>query len=312
MKRKIFLVAMILWLPVMVLARSHFNDEGMDKIHQGNYQGALQDFNQAIALDPKDPLLFITRAACKNKLNDWEGAKADADTAVRIAQENKDTLLSQYRETRDVIVATCENGIKKQKDATSSYTYFANEGAKKFIANDFYGCIADANQAITADSTHPVVFMIRARCKGKLNEWESAIADADMAIRMAESQKDTQLFQYKNLHDVLLTDKTNYFNELERQRQAAAQEAAQKAIRQAQYDEDAAYEREKADVIRRMSSEARDTETRSNAQSQPSFWDRNAETLGNNLKVMQEGDARRRAADAKAQWNAEHPLQPRY
>ncbi len=308
MKSKIFLVAVILWLPVMVLARSNFYYEGNEKIHQGNYQGALQDFNHAITLDAKDPLLFITRAACKNKLNDWEGAKADADTAVRIAQENKDTLLSQYRETRDVIVATCENGIKKQKDATSSYTYFANEGAKKFVANDFYGCIADSTQAITADSTHPVAFILRAKCKGKLNDWNGAMTDANAAIAMAEKQKDAQLLQYKSMRDGLLTDKTNYFNALERQRQ----EAAQKVIQQAQYDEDAAYEREKADVIRRMSSEARENETRSNAQSQPSFWDRNAATLGNNLKVMQEGDARRRAADAKAQWNAEHPLQPRY
>jgi tetratricopeptide (TPR) repeat protein len=289
MKSKLFLVAVALWLPVMVLARSPFYYEGNEKIDKGNYQGALNDFNHAIALDPKDPLLFITRALCKNKLNDWEGAKTDADTAVCIAQENKDTLLTQYRETRDTIVATCEQEIKKQKEATSSYTYFANTGARKFLNNDFYGCIADSSQAIATDPTHPVVFIMRARCKGKLNDWNGAMADANAAIAMAEKQKDAQLLQYKGIHDALVVDKTNYFNALERQRQ----EAAQKAIQQAQYDEDAAYEREKADVIRRMSREARDNEAGSNAQSQPSFWDRNAATLGNNLKEMQEGDARR-------------------
>jgi hypothetical protein len=175
----------------------------------------------------------------------------------------------------------------------------ANEGAKKFIANDFYGCIADSTQAITADSTHPVAFIMRAQCKGKLNDWNGAMADANAAIAMAEKQKDAQLLHYKGMRDALLADKTNYFYELERQRQ----EAAQKAIRQEQYDEDAAYEREKADVIRRMSSEARDNEARSNEQSQPSFWDRNAATLGNNLKVMQEGDAARRNADYRLQNN---------
>lgn len=296
MKSKMFFVAVALWLPIMLLARSIIYDEGMDKIHQGNYQGALQDFNQAIALDPKDPLLFITRALCKNKLNDWEGARIDADTSVRIAQENKDTLLSQYHETRDTIVDDGEREAKAQKETSSPEVRFSNAGVRKFLSNDFHGCIVDLNQAIALNPNSCSAVMLRARCKGKLNDWEGAVADADMAIRIAERQKDDMLSVYKVNRTTLLTDKTNYFNALERQRQEAAQEAARKAIQQAQYDEDAAYEREKADVIRRMSSEARENETRSNAQSQrqPSFWEINAAAVDNDLKRMQNNDAIRR------------------
>jgi V8-like Glu-specific endopeptidase len=52
------------------------------KHNQGNYRGALADYNQAIALNPKSHIAYATRGGVKAQLKDYQGAVADLNQAI--------------------------------------------------------------------------------------------------------------------------------------------------------------------------------------------------------------------------------------
>jgi len=51
----------------------------------GDLDGALDDFNEALKLDPKHALAHLGRAICRFQMNDPEGAIADCDAAANLA-----------------------------------------------------------------------------------------------------------------------------------------------------------------------------------------------------------------------------------
>ena len=58
------------------LADNSFNS-GVDKYEQGDYQGAIADYNKAIEINPKDAITHTNRGNVKDDLEDYQGAIAD-------------------------------------------------------------------------------------------------------------------------------------------------------------------------------------------------------------------------------------------
>jgi tetratricopeptide (TPR) repeat protein len=75
-------------------ARKYY-ESGSSKIKFGDIQGALADFNQAIALDPEFVAAYDFRCAVKYKIDDRQGAIAACRQAVKLhrAQGNNDSTI---------------------------------------------------------------------------------------------------------------------------------------------------------------------------------------------------------------------------
>ena len=58
------------------LADNSFNS-GVDKYEQGDYQGAIADYNKAIEINLKDAITHTNRGNVKDDLEDYQGAIAD-------------------------------------------------------------------------------------------------------------------------------------------------------------------------------------------------------------------------------------------
>lgn len=54
---------------------------------KGDLEGALEDYNDAIRLDPNSAATFLSRGLARKEKGDLEGALRDFDQAVRIDRD---------------------------------------------------------------------------------------------------------------------------------------------------------------------------------------------------------------------------------
>ena len=66
-----------------------YNIRGSGQVQQGNYDGALKDYSQAIKLDPKNVVTLVNRASLHRRhRNDPDRALADYNEAVRVGPKD--------------------------------------------------------------------------------------------------------------------------------------------------------------------------------------------------------------------------------
>ena len=65
-----------------------FANRGYAKFQNGDYQGALADFNKAIEINPQDADAYTSRSGTKLNLGDNQGALNDANQSIEINPQN--------------------------------------------------------------------------------------------------------------------------------------------------------------------------------------------------------------------------------
>jgi tetratricopeptide (TPR) repeat protein len=137
------------------LAEAYNNRGGLKKDKLNDSQGALADFNQAISLDPKFPGAYNNRGSLKaRKLNDSQGALADYNQAISL-------------DPKYVVAYNNRGNLKRER------------------LNDVQGALADYNQAIYLDPKFPGAYNNRGSLKAqKLNDAQGALADYNQAISL--------------------------------------------------------------------------------------------------------------------------------
>ncbi|MBD2355140.1 tetratricopeptide repeat protein [Tolypothrix sp. FACHB-123] len=60
---------------------------GIEKFQSKNYSGAIEDFNQALKLEPKNTSAYVGRGAARFLLEQFQAAKSDFDTALEITPD---------------------------------------------------------------------------------------------------------------------------------------------------------------------------------------------------------------------------------
>ena len=61
-----------------------FNKQGLEKYHNGDYQGAIQDYDRAIRLNPNFAGAYVNRGNARDDMGDIQGAIADYNQAIRV------------------------------------------------------------------------------------------------------------------------------------------------------------------------------------------------------------------------------------
>ena len=64
-------------------AEYYFN-QGIVNSHESNYDKAIEDYTQAIKLDPNPAYAYNNRGTVKLKLGDYQGAIKDYDKAIEL------------------------------------------------------------------------------------------------------------------------------------------------------------------------------------------------------------------------------------
>ena len=192
---------------------------GWAKMHQSDWHGAVDNFDQAIKLDPTKVDAYLERGASKLMLGDQTGGIADYDQAVKIAPKNRETYLKlgealQMKDPKAAIacynqvialdpkneeaykgIATVHWMHQEYDETISAYDRLIAINPKDWYAygvramakaakGDLDGAIADYSQDIQLEPTDFNAFHNRADAKVKKGDYAGALADLNQAITL--------------------------------------------------------------------------------------------------------------------------------
>ena len=163
-----------------------FYNSGVKKYKQGDYQGALFDYNKSLEIDPLNLDAIDNRSAAKYQLGDYKGAIADADEALQIDPQHSVAL--NNRGASKMALKDYQGSIldyNKAISITPQYgDAFSNRCAAKRQLKDIQGAISDCSRAIAIDPQDAVAYSNRGAAKYELKNYSGAIADYNMAIKI--------------------------------------------------------------------------------------------------------------------------------
>jgi lipoprotein NlpI len=134
------------------------NNRGLAYQSQGDYERAIQDYDQAVRLNPSYADAFINRGGTYHGQGDYERAIQDYDQAVRLKP--------------------------------SFAIAFNNRGLAYQSQGNYERAIQDYDQAIRLNPSHAGAFINRGNAYGSKRDYERAIQDYDQAIRLNPSYAD--------------------------------------------------------------------------------------------------------------------------
>jgi V8-like Glu-specific endopeptidase len=139
---------------------------GWQKYEIKDFQGALADFDRAIALNSNYAKFYFYRGILKhNNLKDFQGALADFDRAILL-------------------------------NPKSAQGYYYRGDLKAIRFDDVQGALADYNQAINLNPKYANAYASRGYLKyKKLGDQSGGIADIQTVVSLAKSQNDTRLLK---------------------------------------------------------------------------------------------------------------------
>jgi tetratricopeptide (TPR) repeat protein/S1-C subfamily serine protease len=164
---------------------AYFN-RGDARFQLGDFQGAYDDANSAIAMQPEGGLAYYTRGLARNRLKDPQGAIADLSQCIQLMP-----YLAPAYFARSAIFENLKEYDKSLADLNKiielvpgySEAYFQRGSLKATAFNDTQGAIADLSKAIELDPKNAEAYMRRAYIRAeKQGDMQGAVADLGKAI----------------------------------------------------------------------------------------------------------------------------------
>jgi len=150
----------------------------------GDKQGAIADYSQAIAINPRLASSYYNRGNTKRELGDYRAAIADYSQAIAINQQYAsayDNRGNAKAELGDNQGAIADFNQAIAINPQFAYSYY-NRGNSKRNLGDKQGAIADYSQAIAINPQLEFAYYNRGKVKSAQGDKQGAISDYDHAI----------------------------------------------------------------------------------------------------------------------------------
>ncbi|MEH2069134.1 MAG: tetratricopeptide repeat protein [Nostoc sp.] len=180
---------------------------GNDKYQKKDYQGAIEDFNQAIKINPNYANAYKYRGDAHYYLGDKEGAIEDYSQAIKInpnyanAYNNQGFVRSELG-YKNSAIEDYSQAIKINPNYTIAYY---NRGLARFNLGDKKGAIEDYNQAIKIDPNYTDAYYNKSFARFNLGDKKGAIEDLNQAIKI--SPNNDKLYYSRGIARYYLGDK---------------------------------------------------------------------------------------------------------
>jgi len=166
-------------------AMAHFNN-GVACSAIRDFQSAIEQYSEAIALNPGHVGAYTNRGVAKDALGRFEDAIVDFSEAIRIDPKNYKAYNGRASSKADLdrneeAIADFDTAIRIKPEYAKAYN---NRGAAKAGLGRDEEAVADYSRAIQINSGSAETYFNRGVAKARLGRNEEAIADYDAAIRI--------------------------------------------------------------------------------------------------------------------------------
>jgi tetratricopeptide (TPR) repeat protein len=167
--------------PTVQKKAKNFLKHGLDKLNRGDYPGALEDFKQALRLNPNFTEAYVCQSIIHYYQGDHQGAIADCNQVLRINPRNAEA--------------------------------YNNRGLNRCAMGDHQRAIADFNQVLEIEPNHAKAYLNRGYSRLQLDDNWGAIEDFDQAMRIDPQAAKAYLKQVANT----LSDEQGAINDAHQQ-----------------------------------------------------------------------------------------------
>ena len=162
------------------------------KVNRGQYQEAIQDYNEAISLIPDDAGAYYNRGTAKLNSEDYAGAIQDFDKVLELnpaytaAYLNRGAAKAAQRDYTGAIQDYTE-AIKLKEGLADAYY---NRGNAKRKSKNYAKAIDDYTQAINLKENYSKAYLDRGNAKLESEDYVGAIDDYTEAVNLKENYAD--------------------------------------------------------------------------------------------------------------------------
>lgn len=161
-----------------------YANRGGSRLHLGDLAGAVEDFNEAIALDPKNVEAHINRGDARRQLGQIEKALADLNFAIELDASraeafNNRSLIHRHKGDLKSALADCEKSIALSPKAAE---YFNNRGNVHREMGELDKAIKDYSEAFKLNPVFATALVNRGMARRQLGDQKHAMDDFRMAL----------------------------------------------------------------------------------------------------------------------------------
>ena len=161
-------------------------DKGNLKADLNDFVGAIEDYTNAIRINPQLAIAFNNRGTAKGNLNDHFGAIEDYTKAIEINPQFGTSYSSRGSSKFNInnFLEAIEDFTKAIEINIIDSASYCGRGASKHMISDYFGAIEDYTKAIEIErqiegirDELPEAFFGRSKAKAKIGDFEGSKKD---------------------------------------------------------------------------------------------------------------------------------------
>jgi TonB family protein len=184
-----------------------YSERGMNAITEGSYGCALDNCRKALDLDSKNADARVCRAYAYLKLGEYDLAESDFDEAVNLQPDNPLTLYQRshlYRETKQFTKALTD--INKSIELMPAHYQYAYRAQIYADMQDFENAARDYTEAIRQEPGTQHYYLERADIYRRLGRTESAESDHRKYEEMRAAEEKSNISEPEKNSDTVMND----------------------------------------------------------------------------------------------------------
>ncbi|HLO48553.1 MAG TPA: tetratricopeptide repeat protein [Kamptonema sp.] len=175
----------------------------MERFSKQDFQGAIEDLNEVIDLEPNDAYAYLLRGISRDYLKNYQGAIEDYNQVIKLDPNNAEAYNSRcYTRARGLrdyqgAIADCNESIRLNPNIPESYASRcytrAGLGDKK--------ALEDCDRALEIAPEYAWGYEDRALARSILGDKPGAIADVQQAAKLYKEQGN--MVDYQRVQEIL-------------------------------------------------------------------------------------------------------------
>ncbi|QLE39557.1 tetratricopeptide repeat protein [Nostoc sp. C052] len=174
-----------------------YNNRGLSRYVLGDIKGAINDYNQALRINPNHADAYNNRGLARSTLGDKQGAINDYNQALHIdanfTQAYINLLIIRYKMIALILIGLIAvfslsliifaNNLNSETNSNLDKDY-VNRCSEHFQLKDYTEAVDDCNEAVKINSNNDEAYFLRGAAYFKLKDYTEAVNNCNKAVNI--------------------------------------------------------------------------------------------------------------------------------